>query len=108
GGLWLRWRSPAAVRLRRDGAGAHRRVVLHVLGRTQRPRNGLDLSRWIGGAKAEMAAANGAPGKDRLFRPHRAAGRFRNERRYDYDGQARRRYLDSQRTETVDRQRAVV
>ena len=82
-GLWLRRRKPEAVRLRRDGAGTRRRVVLHVLRRAQRPGDGLDLSRRIGGAEAEVAAADGALGKDRLLRPHRAAGRFGNQRRPD-------------------------
>ena len=104
-GLWLRRRKPEAVRLRRDGAGARRRFVLHLLRRAQRPGDGLDLSRRIGGAEAEVAAADGALGKDRLLRPHRAAGGFGNERRADHDRQARRRYLDSQRPEAVDRQR---
>jgi alkylation response protein AidB-like acyl-CoA dehydrogenase len=31
--------------------------------------DGLDLSRWIGGAETEMAASNGALGKDQLLRP---------------------------------------
>ena len=62
-GLWLRRRKPEAVRLRRDGAGARRRFVLHVLRRAQRPGDGLDLSRRIGGAEAEVAAADGALGK---------------------------------------------
>ena len=76
-GLRLRRRKPEAVRLRRDGDGARRRFVLHVLRRAQRPGDGLDLSRRIGGAEAEMAAADGALGKDRLLRPDRAAGRVR-------------------------------
>ena len=49
-----------------------------LLRRAQRPGDGLDLSRWIRGAEAEVAAADGAHGEDRLLRPHRAAGRFRN------------------------------
>ena len=80
-GLWLRRRKPEAVRLRRHGAGARRRFVLHLLRRAQRPGDGLDLSRRIGGAEAEVAAADGALGKDRLLRPHRAAGGFGNKRR---------------------------
>ena len=79
-----------------------------VLRRAQRPGDGLDLPRRIGGAEAEMAAADGALGKDRLLRPHRAAGGFGNQRRPDDDREARRRHLDSQRPEAVDRQRAVV
>ena len=45
-----------------------------VLRRPQRPGDGLDLPRRIGGAEAEVAAADGALGKDRLLRPDRAAG----------------------------------
>ena len=44
-GLRLPRRKPEAVWLRRDGAGACRRVVLHLLRRAQRPGDGLDLSR---------------------------------------------------------------
>ena len=82
-GLWMRRRKPEAVRLRRHGDGAHRRFVLHLLGRAQRPGDGLDLSRRIGGAEAEVAAADGALREDRLLRPHRAAGGFGNKRRHD-------------------------
>ena len=57
--------------------GAHRPVVLDVHGRARRPGDGLDLHRRIGGAEAEVAAADGALRKDRLLRPHRAPGGFR-------------------------------
>ena len=57
--------SQKAVRPGRDGARPRRRFVLHVLRRPQRSRHGLDLSRRVGRAEAEMAAANGALGKDR-------------------------------------------
>jgi hypothetical protein len=107
-GLRLRRRKSEAVRLRRAGAGARRRFYLHLLRRSQRSRHGLDLSRRIGGAEAEVAAADGALGKDRLLRAHRAPGGFGNKRRDDHDRQTRRGHLDSQRPETMDRQRAMV
>src|SRR6201984_1299057 len=44
-----------------------------------------DLSQWSRGAEAEMATANGARGKDRVFRVDRAAGRLGNERRNDHN-----------------------
>src|SRR6185503_17442798 len=81
--LRLRRRQPEAVRLRRHGAGTRRRFVLHLLGRPQRPGDGLDLSRRVGGAEAEVAAADGALREDRLLRPHRAAGGFGNKPRCD-------------------------
>jgi hypothetical protein len=68
-----------------NGAGTRRRFVLYVLRRAQRAGNGFDLSRWIGGAETQMAAADGALGKDRLLRPHRAPGGVGNERRNDHD-----------------------
>ena len=57
--------------------------ICDLLWRAQRPGDGLDLSRWIGGAEAEMAAADGALRKDRLLRPDRAAGWFGSQRRSD-------------------------
>ena len=81
--LWLRRRQPEAVRLRRHGDGSRRCFVLHLLRRAQRPGHGLDLSRRLGGAEAEVAAADGALREDRLLRPDRAAGRLGNGRRHD-------------------------
>ena len=107
-GLWLRWRKPEAVRLPSDGVGSRRCVFLHLLRRTHRPGHGLDLSRRIGGAEAEVASADGALGKDRLLRPDRAAGGLGNQRRPYDDRQARGRHLDPQRPEAVDRQRDLV
>ena len=80
----------------------------YVLRRAQRPGNGLDLPRRIGGAEAEVAAADGALGKDRLLWSHRAAGGFGNQRRHDDHREARGRHLGAQRPEALDRQRAVV
>jgi Acyl-CoA dehydrogenase, N-terminal domain len=66
------------------------RVALHLLRRPQQAGDGLHLPQRIGGAETEVAAADGAPRKDRLFRPDRAAGGFGNRRRHDDDSQARR------------------
>src|SRR5215471_2634231 len=63
----MRRRQPEAVRLRRDGDGAGRSLDRHFLRRAQRSRNGLDLSRRLGGAKAALAAADGALGKIGCF-----------------------------------------
>jgi alkylation response protein AidB-like acyl-CoA dehydrogenase len=62
----------------------------------------------IGRTEAEMAAADGAFREDRLFRPDRAAGGVRRERRPAHHGEARGRHLDPQWREAVDRQRSVV
>ena len=62
----------------------------------------------IGGAKAEVAAADGSLREDRLLRPDRAAGGFRGIRRPDDDGETRGRYLGLERPEEVDRQLALV
>jgi hypothetical protein len=74
--------------LRRHGDGTRRLLVLHLLRRPQQPGDGLHLPQRIGGAETEVAAADGAPRKDRLFRPDRAAGGFGNRRRHDDDSQA--------------------
>ena len=107
-GLRLRGREPETFRLRRDGAGAGRCFVLYVLRRARRPGDGLDLSRWIGGAETEMAAADGAPRKDRLLRPDRAAGGLGSSGGLTTTAKREGRYLGPQRRETMDRQRAVV
>ena len=107
-GYGCRGGSLAAVRLDRDGDGAHRSVDRDVLRRPQRPGDGLHLPRRIGRAEAEVAAADGPLGKDRLLRPDRAAGGLRGVRRPDDDGEARGRHLGPQRREAVDRQRALV
>jgi len=106
--LWLRRWQPEAVRLRRHGAGSRRRLVLHVLRRPQRSGDGLDLSRRIGGAEAEVAAADGALREDRLLRPDRAPGRL-GDGRWPHDhGKARRRHLGAEWPEALDRQLALV
>ena len=66
-----------------NGDGSHRPVVRDILGRAQRPGDGLHLHRRIGRAEAEVAAADGALRENRLLRPHRAAGGFRRVRRPD-------------------------
>src|SRR5215470_6310143 len=104
----MRRRQPEAVRVRRDGDGAGRSLDLHLLRRAQRPRNGLDLSRWLGGAKATLAAADGTLGKNRVLRPDRAAGRVRRKRWSDDDREARGRFLDPERPEAMDRQCTLV
>ena len=53
----------------------------------------------IGRAEAEVAAADGSLGEDRLLRPDRAARGFRRVRRPDDDGEARGRHLGPQRPE---------
>ncbi len=79
-----------------------------LLRRPQRPGHGLHLRRGIGGAEAEVAAADGSLREDRLFRPDRAARGFRSEPRSDDDGEARGGHLGPQRPEEVDRQFALV
>src|SRR6516165_10432287 len=91
-----------------DGDGAGRCLNRDLLRRPQRPGDGFDRDRRIGGAETKVATADGAHGKDRLLRPHRAAGGLGSRRRPDHDGQARRRHLGPQRPEAVDRQRALV
>ena len=49
---------------------------------------GFHLPRRIGRAKTEVASADGSLGKDRLLRPHRAAGGFRSIGRPDDNGEA--------------------
>ena len=107
-GLRLRRRKRGAAGFRPNGDCPHRPVVLDVHGRARRPGDGLHLHRRIRRAEAEVAAADGALRKDRVFRPHRAAGWFRRLRRPADHGEARGRHLDPQWRETVDRQRAMV
>ena len=82
-GIRVPRRKRAAVRPGRDGDVAGRLLDRDLLRRPQRPGDGLDLPRRVGGAEAEVAAADGSLGKDRLLRPDRAAGGFRGGRRPD-------------------------
>ncbi len=104
----MQGRKSEIVRLRHDGAGADRSVVQHVFWRARRPGDGLHLPRRIGRAETEVVAADGAPRKDRLFRPDRTAGRLGSSRRADDDRQTRGRYLGPQRRKEMDRQRSMV
>ncbi len=54
--------------------------------------------------KRTLAAAHGSVGEDRLVRPDGARSRFRRLGRSDDHRETRRRFLDSQRAEEVDRQ----
>ena len=92
-GLRLPRRKCAAFWLGSDGDVARRLVDRDLLRRPQWPGNGLHLRSRIGRAEAEVAAADGSLGKDRLLRPHRAAGGLRRVRRPDDDGEARGRHL---------------
>ena len=107
-GYGCRGGSALLVRPGRDGDVAGRLVDRDLLRRPQRPGHGLDLRRGIGGAEAEVAAADGSLREDRLFRPDRAAGGLRSVRRPDDDGETRGRHLGLERPEEVDRQFALV
>ena len=58
--------------------------------------------------KEKWLTADGSVREDRMFRPDRAAGRFRSVRRPDDDCKTRRRHLGFERPEEVDRQLALV
>ena len=103
-GLWLRRRQLAAERLHRHGDGAHRLLRRYLLGRSHWSLGGLDLSVRRRDAEAALAAADDALGEDRLFRINRAARGFRDIGWNANNLSPRRRYLDPQRPEEVDRQ----
>ena len=92
-----------------DGNCPGRRLVLHVLRRAQRTGDGFDLSRRLGRAEAEMAAADGAVRKDRLLRsrpspwsaPEPAAALTTTAKREGDN-------VGPERPKALDRQRAVV
>src|SRR4029077_20103298 len=72
--LRMHRRKLGPARLCPNGACTSRLVILDFHRRARRLGDGLHLYRWIGGAKAEVASADGALREDRLFRPHRTPG----------------------------------
>jgi hypothetical protein len=67
------------------GAGARRLVHRDLLGRSYRPFRGLALSLRRRGPKRALAAADDAPGEDRVLRLDRTAGRLSDIGRHDDD-----------------------
>ncbi len=67
--------------------------------------DGIHLSLWIRGAKANVAAQNAEAGENRSLRIDRTGSRFGCGRRIDYYLQARRGCLENQRTKEMDRKR---
>src|SRR4029077_2316481 len=65
--LRLRRQKLALARLCPNGDCTRRPVILDFHRRARRLGDGLHLYRWIGGAKAEVASADGALRTDRLF-----------------------------------------
>jgi len=92
---------------RGDGDVTCRLLDRDLLRRPQRPGDGFDLPRRLGRAEAEVAAADGSHGEDRLLRltePLVARARLAAAD----NGEARWRHVGAQRPEEMDRQRAVV
>ena len=81
GGIRVPRRKPASDGPDRDGDGACGLFDLGLLRHPQRHGDRLNLRRRLGGAEAEVAAADGPPREDRLLRPDRAARGLRGEPR---------------------------
>src|SRR3989442_3411062 len=99
----MRRRKPVAGRPGWNGDGTCRFLDRDFLRRPEWPGDGIHRARWIGRAEAEMAAADGALRKDRLFRPDGAADRLGRGPRAADAGAARKRTVGPGPPEALDR-----
>src|SRR5262245_65970894 len=87
----------------RDDDGPHRLLRRYLLGGSHCPLGGLDLPVRRRGAEAALAATDDALGEDRLLRINRAACGLGYVWWNADNLSPRKRYLDPQRPEEVDR-----